>query len=282
MGLTGRRMEFLVCLARLCQQSGQPVHYALVAQELGVSKFTAYDRLRELLSDGYLTQAYELPTAGRPGRSLVLFAPTLLGWQTAGLTPPASSTALSTAAPSLGLASRAALYKERLRRDVLAQLARGSHRESQLPDRNHDPSAAGQASQKPAVSSGNVWSTGDPNETGRSANSALISLQHRLQQAREPLAIATYTLGLWIARLGTQRPDELRQTLRALLLTPLPRPDLSLAGIIGALATVLHRPQTADEVRRLQGILAQVTRDEAAWLLQFVKDALTTAQIAPA
>ena len=79
MTITRRRKEFLAGAMKIFQSTGQPVHYATLAQMLGVSKWTAYDVLRELEKEGLFTAEYFLNRAERyPGRSLVLFRPTPL------------------------------------------------------------------------------------------------------------------------------------------------------------------------------------------------------------
>ncbi len=77
MTLTRRRKEFLMKIARIYNKTGEPVHYATVAQSLAVSKWTAYDVLRELEKEGLLTMEYAINREDRlPGRSQVLFRPT--------------------------------------------------------------------------------------------------------------------------------------------------------------------------------------------------------------
>jgi hypothetical protein len=76
--LTARQQTFLEKLQELYQEYKGPVHYSDVAQRLGVSPFSAYDMLRVLERKGFASVSYAL-AAGRsgPGRSMVLFAPTL-------------------------------------------------------------------------------------------------------------------------------------------------------------------------------------------------------------
>ncbi|ACX52641.1 putative transcriptional regulator [Ammonifex degensii KC4] len=57
--LTRRRLEFLRALKKIQQEEGKPVHYTLVAREMRVSKWTAYDLLRELEEEGYLEAVFE-------------------------------------------------------------------------------------------------------------------------------------------------------------------------------------------------------------------------------
>ncbi len=52
-----------------------PVHYETLVQALGVSKWTAYDMLKELEKLGYLIRDYAM-SPGEAGRSPVVFLPT--------------------------------------------------------------------------------------------------------------------------------------------------------------------------------------------------------------
>ncbi|MDI3270102.1 MAG: hypothetical protein QJR00_05290 [Bacillota bacterium] len=74
MNLTERRKEFLRHLVELYRKTRLPVHYQSLAKTLGVSKWTAYDVLRELERLGYLMRHYTL-TPGAVGRSHVAFIP---------------------------------------------------------------------------------------------------------------------------------------------------------------------------------------------------------------
>ena len=77
MRLTRRQDIFIHKLLDLYRESENAVHYALVAERLGVSKFTAYDMLRLLEKKGYVTSEYTLaPQRSGPGRSTILFRPT--------------------------------------------------------------------------------------------------------------------------------------------------------------------------------------------------------------
>ncbi|RKO65829.1 hypothetical protein [Desulfofundulus salinus] len=77
MNLTQRRKEFLDKIINLFRQTGLPVHYATVAEALGVSKWTAYDILKELEKEELLRSEYTLSrTEKAPGRSMVVFRPT--------------------------------------------------------------------------------------------------------------------------------------------------------------------------------------------------------------
>lgn len=72
MGITERRIEFMSTLDELCRENNGPVHYSLVAERLGVSKWTAYDLLTALRDEGYVETLYILNDKGS-GRSTVAF-----------------------------------------------------------------------------------------------------------------------------------------------------------------------------------------------------------------
>ena len=71
--LTSRQREFLSALTSLYVAHGQAVSYEDVADEMKVSKWTAYDILHDLYERGFLRLQHAL-TPGR-GRSRVLYAP---------------------------------------------------------------------------------------------------------------------------------------------------------------------------------------------------------------
>jgi len=74
--LTPRRKEFLDRVTELARRTGGPVHYVTVADELGVSKWTAYDMLKQLERDGFLVAEYAVGPGQRgPGRSQIVFRP---------------------------------------------------------------------------------------------------------------------------------------------------------------------------------------------------------------
>jgi DNA-binding MarR family transcriptional regulator len=75
MNLTGRRKQFLQKLIDLYKKTNVPVHYETLAKALGVSKWTAYDMLKELEKLGYLTRDYTV-NPGETGRSQIVFQPT--------------------------------------------------------------------------------------------------------------------------------------------------------------------------------------------------------------
>jgi DNA-binding MarR family transcriptional regulator len=73
--LTGRKKQFLQKLIDLYKKTNVPVHYETLARALGVSKWTAYDMLKELEKLGYLTRDYAV-NPGETGRSQIVFQPT--------------------------------------------------------------------------------------------------------------------------------------------------------------------------------------------------------------
>lgn len=76
MALTRRRRDFLSALITLYEHDGQPVHYTKVANALKVSRWTAYDVLRQLEQDGYLEAVFETGREDKgPGRTLVFYKP---------------------------------------------------------------------------------------------------------------------------------------------------------------------------------------------------------------
>jgi len=78
MQMTIRQRDFLIKLLDLYRTIQEPIHYSVVADQLGVSASTAYDMLRLLEKKGMLTSEYGTPKkAAGPGRSSVLFLPTI-------------------------------------------------------------------------------------------------------------------------------------------------------------------------------------------------------------
>lgn len=75
--LTPRQQAFLDKLFDLYREFKGPVHYSIVADKLGVNKFSAYDMLKVLEEKGVAASDYVLndDQAG-PGRSQVVFYPT--------------------------------------------------------------------------------------------------------------------------------------------------------------------------------------------------------------
>ncbi len=75
--LTRRQQAFLDKLFDLYREFGRPVHYSVVAERLGVNRFSAYDMLKTLEEKGVAASAYALKEdQSGPGRSMVLFYPT--------------------------------------------------------------------------------------------------------------------------------------------------------------------------------------------------------------
>lgn len=75
MDLTQRKKQFLDKIMDLYQQTKVPVHYETLAKRIGVSKWTAYDMVKELEKLDYLTRDYAL-NPGEIGRSQVVYLPT--------------------------------------------------------------------------------------------------------------------------------------------------------------------------------------------------------------
>jgi len=75
MDLTERRKQFLQQIVNLYEKTGLPVHYITLANLIGVSKWTAYDMLKELEKNGLLKRDYTI-TPNELGRSMIVFTPT--------------------------------------------------------------------------------------------------------------------------------------------------------------------------------------------------------------
>jgi len=77
MELTRRQKATLQKLLEIYQEVNEPLHYSVVADQLGVSRFTAYDMLRLLEEKGYVTSVFRLNREhSGPGRSEVAYLPT--------------------------------------------------------------------------------------------------------------------------------------------------------------------------------------------------------------
>ncbi|MFQ5610839.1 MAG: hypothetical protein ACE5H9_01755 [Anaerolineae bacterium] len=77
MKLTPRQQAFLDKLFDLYREFQGPVHYSLVAERLGVNKFSAYDMLKLLEEKGVAASEYVLGhDQTGPGRSTIQFYPT--------------------------------------------------------------------------------------------------------------------------------------------------------------------------------------------------------------
>ena len=75
--ITGRQKAFLKRFLDLYNQAQESLHYAHVAEVLGMGKITAYDMLRSLKERGLVRAEYVLRGKGQgAGRSTVLFLPT--------------------------------------------------------------------------------------------------------------------------------------------------------------------------------------------------------------
>jgi DNA-binding Lrp family transcriptional regulator len=77
--LTGRQQDFLNTINQLYGQFKRPVHYSEVADQLGVSKWTAYDVMKQLNELGILDVTYIVRNDNMPGRSTVGFIPIKMG-----------------------------------------------------------------------------------------------------------------------------------------------------------------------------------------------------------
>jgi len=75
--LTGRQREFLARLVSMCSRAKRPPHYSTLAQSLRVSKWSAYDMLRTLESNGLVARDYSKRNS--EGRSSIFFWPTKRG-----------------------------------------------------------------------------------------------------------------------------------------------------------------------------------------------------------
>jgi hypothetical protein len=73
--LTKRRLQFLHKLMDLYQKTNLPIHYEALAKSIGVSKWTAYDMLKEIEKLGFISRSYEV-NSKETGRSQVVFVPT--------------------------------------------------------------------------------------------------------------------------------------------------------------------------------------------------------------
>ncbi|ERN51580.1 Lrp/AsnC family transcriptional regulator [Alkalihalophilus marmarensis] len=75
MSLTNRRKQFLEELVHIYAKTNEPIHYSEIAKTIGVSKWTAYDILKELEKHQFLEKTYSV-NPNETGRSLVVFVPT--------------------------------------------------------------------------------------------------------------------------------------------------------------------------------------------------------------
>ena len=76
MELTLRQRAFLNKLLDLYKEAQRPIHYSVVAQKLGVNRFSAYDMLKLLEEKGLVGSEYVLEEGNTgPGRSSIVFYP---------------------------------------------------------------------------------------------------------------------------------------------------------------------------------------------------------------
>lgn len=75
MKITKRQKAFLEKILDIYKELQEPIHYSTVAEQLKLSKYTAYDMLRLLEEKGYVESVYETHNEG-PGRASILFMPT--------------------------------------------------------------------------------------------------------------------------------------------------------------------------------------------------------------
>lgn len=76
MTLTGRQREFLTAIQEAYAATGVSLHYEDIARMLGVSKWTAYDMVRELAKQGLVTIEYTTNQGERQvGRSRLAIRP---------------------------------------------------------------------------------------------------------------------------------------------------------------------------------------------------------------
>ena len=79
MTLTKRRKQFLTAIQKYYEATGEPLHYEDLARLLRVSKWTAYDMVRELAKDGLVIIEYTTKQEERQvGRSRLSIRPSAL------------------------------------------------------------------------------------------------------------------------------------------------------------------------------------------------------------
>ncbi|MCG7314799.1 Lrp/AsnC family transcriptional regulator [Priestia flexa] len=74
MSLTNRKKQFLEKLMELYENSDLPVHYETLAKAIGVSKWTAYDMLKQLEKMSLLKKEYVVNNSDT-GRSQIVYSP---------------------------------------------------------------------------------------------------------------------------------------------------------------------------------------------------------------
>ncbi|MDZ5473085.1 Lrp/AsnC family transcriptional regulator [Bacillus sp. 31A1R] len=75
MKLTNRRKQFLEQIVQMYSETNEPIHYKDIAELIGVSKWTAYDMLKELEKSAFLERTYVV-NQNETGRSMVVYVPT--------------------------------------------------------------------------------------------------------------------------------------------------------------------------------------------------------------
>ncbi|PLS17395.1 transscriptional regulator [Bacillus sp. M6-12] len=75
MKLTNRRKQFLEVIVHMYSETNEPIHYSEIAKSIGVSKWTAYDVLKELEKQDFLERSYTV-NQHETGRSIILYTPT--------------------------------------------------------------------------------------------------------------------------------------------------------------------------------------------------------------
>jgi hypothetical protein len=73
--LTRRQRDVLTKLQDLYREKGHPIHYTVLAQRLGINRFSAYDMLKVLERKGAVGSQYVLSKVTGPGRPAVAFYP---------------------------------------------------------------------------------------------------------------------------------------------------------------------------------------------------------------
>ncbi len=76
--LTRRQQQFLSQFLDIFRECGGLIHYADIAERLGIGRVTAYEMLRLLEERGLVQSDFHLPEDKHsPGRAIVLFSPTV-------------------------------------------------------------------------------------------------------------------------------------------------------------------------------------------------------------
>ena len=74
MPLTPRQQATLEKLIELYREAREPIHYPLIARRLGIGNTAAYEMLKLLEREGYITSEYVLSGNAGPGSSSIVFA----------------------------------------------------------------------------------------------------------------------------------------------------------------------------------------------------------------